>query len=235
MSTENFFSHYRGRAFTFELDPMKFSWTIVFFQTVSSVLVGRIDNSTYVANDAPLLSFMSSSCSACLCRALTFYDVTFVLLKCFDNGRACDIFSRNSNMLELQSRSNSTLFFYPNLPPKNPTAGEFSEILNAILMTNFSFVISQWNFVSLEFNWCHHCWNEQWHGRERIKSIGIPVCVGLWYQLLAIHHRFTQQSCSEVRYWNKLWHDRSWLSDRHGRCYRWGSAFSRWDRVGLCR
>ena len=82
--------------------PMEFGWIGFFFTTVSSIKIGRINHIIYQTNDTPLLSFTASSCQSCFCRALSFNNALFMILNCFENGRACMISPRNSSMTGLQ-------------------------------------------------------------------------------------------------------------------------------------
>ena len=86
--------------------------------TVSeALLMGKIPNCTYQPSAGSPIVFNRSSCDFCLCAASHTYNVTEIILNCFDHGLRCELFTNYSDVYSLIPNQNSTFFFYPNLPP----------------------------------------------------------------------------------------------------------------------
>ena len=90
---------------------------------VSSILIGKIDNCSYVAAAALTLRFNGTSCDACLCETLLLYSSTFVALNCYGNGWQCDLFLNRSNLFDMLLNRNSACYIYPDVTRSTTLAG----------------------------------------------------------------------------------------------------------------
>ena len=85
--------------------------------TVSeALLIGKIPNCTYQPSTGSSIVFNRSSCDSCLCAAFHTYNLTELILNCFDNGIRCELFKNYSDSYSMVPNQNSTFYFYPNLP-----------------------------------------------------------------------------------------------------------------------
>ena len=102
--------------YSLSLSTMKVFCILLFFDTVSAILVGRVINCTYDPTGITPITSQRMSCESCLCDAISLYNSSSMALNCFEHGKVCELFLNVSLVkYSLSSSSNSTCYFHANL------------------------------------------------------------------------------------------------------------------------